>query len=199
MHQLLSWQITVPTVVALEIGGITLIALPNVPNEFGWGMVIAGGIILCVAVIYHILKRKDTEVKKDEQPDVLPPQVNGTQITVITEPKPELKPTIHDYKFDWVGGQGYPPKRSEEDKALWLRLGVTYHMNQPMRIERLYLSLSGESIEPHDWSPEKSAYYYYFEMPQWAKPGEVRTIQLVAFSKGIRWGSESKEIHISSP
>ena len=119
-------------------------------------------------------------------------------VLVPKRPSPELFIEIHEYDFGFGGG-GYPPKRFDDDNALWLRLGVTFKMNQTMRIETLYLLLSGESIQPHDWSPDKSAYYFYFEMPQQVKPGDVRTIQLVAFAKGEKWGSEQKEIRISSP
>jgi hypothetical protein len=121
-------------------------------------------------------------------------QVNGTQINVVPEPKPELKPMIHDYEFDWAGGQGYPPKRSEEDKALWLRLGVTFKMNQNMRIETFYLLLSGDPIKPEGKEPY--GYYIYFEMPQQVKAGDVRTIQLVTSAKRKKWGSDPMEIPI---
>lgn len=121
-------------------------------------------------------------------------QVNGTQINVVPEPKPELKPMIHDYEFDWAGGQGYPPKRSEEDKALWLRLGVTFKMNQNMRIETLYLLLSGDPIKPEGKEPY--GYYIYFEMPQQVKADDVRTIQLVTSAKRKKWGSDPMEIPI---
>ena len=119
-------------------------------------------------------------------------------VTVPKQPSPELVIEIHDYDFGFGGG-GYPPKRFDDDNALWLRLGVTFKMNQTMRIETFHLLLSGEPIQPHDWAPGQSAYYYYFEMPQWAKPDEVRTIQLVAFAKGTKWGSEEKEIRITFP
>ncbi len=48
------WRISIPaTIVALEIGGFTLIAMPNANSAFGWGMVIAGGIILFVTIVYY--------------------------------------------------------------------------------------------------------------------------------------------------
>ena len=72
-------------------------------------------------------------------------------------------------------------------------------MNQTMLVESLHLLLSGESLDPYEWTPGGLVYYYYFEMPQWVKDGDLRTIQLVAFAKGIKWGSEPKEIRISSP
>ena len=55
------------------------------------------------------------------------------------------------------------------------------------------------SIQPYDWKPDSLVYYFYFEMPQWARPGGVRTMQLVAFAKGRKWGSEKNEIRIISP
>jgi len=122
----------------------------------------------------------------------------SSDVSVPKRPSPELFIEIDNYDFGFGGG-GYPPKRFDDDNALWLRLGVTFRMNQTMRIETLYLLLSGDSIQPHDWSPDKSAYYFYFEMPQQVKPGEVRTIQLVAFAKGTKWGSEEKEIRITLP
>lgn len=60
-EQILSWQVVIPAILSLEISGITLIALPDVPNEFGWVMVIAGGAITAIAISYHVLKRREAK------------------------------------------------------------------------------------------------------------------------------------------
>lgn len=136
-----------------------------------------------------------------QEQGVLPSQPSAVteDITIPKRPKPELNIEIHEYDFGLPGEKGCPPKRSDEDKALWLKLGVTFKMNQTMQVETLHLLLSGEIIQPYDWISGRLVYYYYFEMPQWVKHGDVRTIQLVAFAKGTKWGSEPKEISISSP
>ncbi len=133
-----------------------------------------------------------------EEQGVLPSRTNGVT-EAITVPSPEMVIEIDNYDFAWSGSTGYPPKRSDDDKALWLRLGATFRMNQTMRVETLNLLLSGESIQSYDWKPDSLAYYLYFEMPKWVESGDVRTIQLVAFAKGTKWGSEEKEIRIASP
>lgn len=122
----------------------------------------------------------------------------SNNVLVPKRPSPELFIEIDNYDFGFGGG-GYPPKRFDDDNALWLRLGVTFRMNQTMLVESLHLLLSGESIPSYEWAPGRLVYYFYFEMPQWAKPGDVRTIQLVAFAKGTKWGSEEKEIRIAPP
>jgi hypothetical protein len=54
MRQILSWGISIPAFIALEIGGVTMVALPDAEHAYGWTMVIVGGIILCAAIVYHI-------------------------------------------------------------------------------------------------------------------------------------------------
>lgn len=121
-----------------------------------------------------------------------------SNVHVPKQPSPELFIEIDNYDFGFGGG-GYPPKRFDDDNALWLRLGVTFQMTPTMRVESLHLLLSGESITPYEWTSGRLAYYFYFEMPKWVKSGDVRTIQLVAFAKGTKWGSEEKEIRITPP
>jgi len=152
------------------------------------------GFIMLVFILWQVKRSKKADQARLtmlEEQDVLPSQSNGIQ--VVPEPKPELKPIIHEYDFGFGGG-GYPPKRFDADKALWLRLGVTFKVNQNMRIETLYLLLSGDSIQPEGKEPY--GYYIYFEMPQQVKSGDVRTIQLVASAKGKKWGSDPMEISI---
>ena len=160
---------------------------------FSW-ITIPIGLIMLLIIVWQVKRSKQPveetlALKKDGQQDAL-----RSDVIVPKRPSPELVIEIDNFTFGFGGG-GYPPKRFDDDNALWLRLGVTFKMNQTMRIETLYLLLSGESIQPHD----ESGYYFYFEMPQWAKPDEVRTIQLVAFAKGTKWGSEEKEIRITFP
>jgi hypothetical protein len=120
-------------------------------------------------------------------------QTNG--ITVITHP-PRLVIEICEVNFGLSGDSGYPPQNHNEHKAKWIRLGMVFDGN--VHIETLELVISGKQpIPAFEWGPGKGAYYFYFQIPTWVKSRESRTIQVIAFANGIKWGSPEKTVNFS--
>jgi len=76
---ILSWSLVIAAVTPIWIGGITLIALPDVANGFGWGLIIAGGIIVTLAFIPRRTKYPK-RVPQDTQQNILRVEVQSCSV-----------------------------------------------------------------------------------------------------------------------
>ena len=152
-----------------------------------WLCFLIVGLLIAPFLAFHTIRKKRDELQA--QLNIVPQ--NG--VIVLKDP-PHLIFEIHTVDFCISGESGYPLLLSEEDKAKWLRLGIVFDGN--LRIETLELVISGkEPIPAFEWKPGQAAYYYYFQIPNWVKSKEERTIQVRAFANGVKWGSPEKSIN----
>ncbi len=126
--------------------------------------------------------------KVEGQRDELLGATSKNGIVVLNPPPPSVRIMIGDIEFGLSGDSGYPQLKSGEPKARWVRLSLTLQYN--VLIETLELIISGkEPILASEWKPGGIVYYHYFQIPNWVKHGEQRTIQVRAFANGVTWGS----------
>ena len=191
----------------------------NTP-KVAWGFLIVGigsgavfaylapkiGIPICAVlillgvwlIIRAYINKNKLAVKPDNRVDIrgFTESLSVTQrngVTVLKQ-SPQLIIGIHEVNFGVSGDSGYPLLNSGKDKAKWLRLGIVFEGN--VHIETLELVISGKAPVPaFEWKPGQSAYYYYFQIPDWVKSKEERTIQIQAFANGIKWGSPDESIN----
>lgn len=178
-------------VVAILYGIGKLFKLETIMNiDWWWLPFIVLGVIFAVRLLlapYWLYKKIERE--RNELLNVT--SKNG--VIVVKQP-PKLVIRIDEPLFGVSGDNGFPPCDFSGQKARWLRLSIAFRGN--VYIETLGLSISGKKPVPADGfkSGHTSPLYYYFQIPDWVKSKEERTIQVQAFANGINWGSSEKII-----
>ncbi len=160
-------------------------------TEWQIATAVLGVIVLARLILAPYWMYKKVEKERDGlkgQLSIIP--TNG--VVVI---KPQLVIRILDVEFGLSGDSGYPLLNS--DKARWIRLSLSFEWTGDVFIETLELVVSGkEPILAHGWRPGEVGYYYYFQIPEWVKSSEERSIQVQAFANGVKWGSPERSIKL---
>jgi hypothetical protein len=160
-------------------------------NPLIFWFVVASIIFTVLLVVYSYFAFADI-VKERDQLKAKGNNTSSNGIVVLRQPS-ELFITIANSNFGLSGDSGYPLVAANGIKSRWIRLGIVFEGN--VYIETLELVISGKQpISAFEWEPGRGAYFFYFQIPTWVKSGENRTIQVIAFANGKKWGSEEHTV-----
>ena len=180
------WWAMVAGGILATAGGVSLFCPFLVIPTLAWFLIALLFISVAQFLAFHRIREEKDGLKG--QLSIIP--TNG--VVVI---KPQLVIRILDVEFGLSGDSGYPLLNS--DKARWIRLSLSFEWTGDVFIETLELVVSGkEPILAHEWRPGEVGYYYYFQIPDWVKSSERRSIQVQAFANGVKWGSPERSIKL---
>ena len=182
------WEVLIIIGTVAGIVGILDISQTfDIPTGLWLVLLIAALLIVPFLAFHKILKERDE----------LQTQLNNTDGKGVIVLKPTLSIDIQEIEFGISGDpnyDGFPPINAGKRKARWLRIYLYFEGN--VFIETLGLVISGkEPIPAFEWKPRHVDYlsfFSYFQIPDWVKPGEQRTLQVIAFANGKNWGSREE-------
>lgn len=205
-----AWEESWKFLLSTKIGWIIGVVLAGVISAFfvgnnPWERFLSGftgsiiSIVVIITIIYLLQLLIAPYKQRNEARKRVNELLNATQendVVVLKQP-PELFIEINNVEFGLSGNskyQGFPQINSQIHETRWIRLGINFKGN--VFVETLELIISGKApIQAYEWKPGELAYYHYFQIPRWVKANETRTIQVLAFANGIKWGSSEMTIN----